>query len=77
MTASAVLRVGSHAPVPLQRTPFAAPDSRPGEIAVILGYTPHEDPVTVIIASVEWAHDLLDASAAAIVRADTHLAVTA
>ena len=77
MTASAALRTGDRAPVPLQRTPFASPDSRPGEITVILGYTPHGEPVAVTIASVEWAHDLLDAAAGAIVRADTHLAVTA
>ena len=76
MTASAALRTGDRAPVPLQRTPFASPGSRPGEITVILGYTPHGDPVTVTSSSFEWVHDLLDACSGAIVRADTHLAVT-
>ena len=79
--ASATLRVGSHAPVPLQGTPAVSADYKPGEVTIILGYTRDEQPVTVTIASLEWTEDLEDASrvafAVGVVRVGMHLAVPA
>jgi hypothetical protein len=73
MTASAVLRIGNHAPVPLHGTPAISPDYRPGEVTIVLGYDSHGQPVTVAIAALEWADDLLnadlDATACGVVRA--------
>ena len=79
--ASAVLRVGSHAPEPLFGTPAVSPDYHPGEVTIILGYTRDDQPVTVTIASLEWAEDLEDASrvafAVGVVRVGMHLAMPA
>jgi hypothetical protein len=73
MTASAVLRVGNHAPVPLHGSPAVSPDCRPGEVTIVLGYDNHGQSVTVAIAALEWADDLLtadlDATACGVVRA--------
>lgn len=77
--ASAVLRVGSHAPVPLLGTPAVSADYRPGEVTIILGYTRDGLPVTLTIASLEWDEDLEDACrvafAGGVIQADMHLAV--
>lgn len=82
MTASAVLRVGSHAPVPLYGTPAVAAGCRPGEVTIILGYTASGEPVTTTISTLEWTRDLfaagLEAEARGAVRAGmTRTAVTA
>jgi hypothetical protein len=73
VTASAVLRVGCHAPVPLHGTPAVSPAIRPGEITIVLGYDNRGHAVTLEITSLEWADDLLtadlDATASGIVRA--------
>src|SRR6185312_13594886 len=61
VTASAVLRVGSHAPVPLHGTPVADPGCKPGETGIILGYTALHEPVTIVTGSLEWDDDLLEA----------------
>jgi hypothetical protein len=66
--ASAVLRVGCHAPVPLHGTPAVAVDCHPGEVTVILGYDSHGQPVTLTITSIEWADDLTDAGGEAAAR---------
>ena len=63
MTASAVLRVGSHAPVPVHATPAAVTECRPGEVTIVLGYDSHHQPITLVITSLEWADDLLQAVA--------------
>ena len=63
MTASAVLRVGCHAPVPLHGAPVVAPGCKPGEMGIILGYTAMHEPVTVVFGSLEWDDDLLEAAA--------------
>ena len=73
MTASAVLRVGSHAPVPVHGTPATVTECRPGEVTIVLGYDSCGKPVTLVITSLEWADDLAEAatlaSARGIVRA--------
>ena len=69
--ASAALRVGDHAPIPLHGTP--AVDHRPGpagEVTIIVGYmscgvpghTSCGKPVTITITSLEWAEDLESAA---------------
>ena len=63
MTASAVLRVGSHAPVPLHGTPATVVESRPGEVTISLGYDSLGLDVTLVITSLEWCDDLLQAVA--------------
>lgn len=63
MTASAVLRVGAHAPVVLYGTPAVSQEIRPGEVTIILGYDIHGQPVTLAVASLEWDDDLLQAAA--------------
>ena len=72
-SASADRRGGTHAPVPLRGTPAVSHDYRPGEIAIVLGYDSHGRTVTLTIAALEWADDLLtadlDAAACGIVRA--------
>jgi hypothetical protein len=68
MTASAVLRVGAHAPVPLHGTPAVSADVRPGEITIILGYDSHGQAVTLAVTSLEWDDDLLDAALDAAAR---------
>ena len=72
-TASAVLRVGTHAPVPLHGTPAVSHDYHPGEITIVLGYDGLGRAVTLTIAALEWADDLLtadlDAAACGVVRA--------
>jgi hypothetical protein len=77
--ASAVLRVGSHAPVPLCGTPAVSADYRPGEVTIVLGYTLGGQPVTVTVALLEWTEDLEDAArtafAGGVVQAGMHLAV--
>jgi hypothetical protein len=79
VTASAVLRVGSHAPVPLHGTPAVSPDYRPGEVTIILGWTSAGQPVTIVISTLEWPEDLEDAAriawAGGIVRAEMNMAV--
>ena len=76
--ASATLRVGSHAPVPLQGTPAVSADYKPGEVTIILGYTSYGQPVTITIRSLEWGEDLEDACrvafAAGVIRTGMHLA---
>lgn len=77
MTASAVLRIGSHAPVPVYGTPAVSPDYRPGEITIVLGYTCGGLPVALTVSTLEWAGDLenagLTAYARGIVRSDMHM----
>jgi hypothetical protein len=77
--ASAVLRVGSHAPVPLHGTPAVSADYRPGEVTIVLGHTRGGQPVTVTVGSLEWTEDLEDAArvafAGGVVQAGMHLAV--
>lgn len=79
--ASAVLRVGGHAPELLQGIPVVSPDYKPGEVTIILGYTRDEQPVTVTITSLEWTEDLEDASrvafAVGVVRVGMHLTAVA
>ena len=79
MTAAAVLRVGSHAPVPLHGTPAVSPDYHPGEVTIILGHTRDGQPVTLTISRLEWDEDLEDACrvafAGGVIQADMHLAV--
>lgn len=81
MTASAVLRVGSHAPVPLHGTPATVVECTPGEVTIALGYDSLGLPVTLKITSLEWADDLMDAASCAaargIVRAGMNRMVTA
>ena len=66
--ASAVLREGNHAPIPLHGTPAVAPASRPGEVTIVLGYMNCGNcgtatmPVTVTLTSLEWAEDLESAA---------------
>ena len=84
--ASATLRVGSHAPVPLLGIPVVSPDYKPGEVTIILGYmscgvpghTSCGKPVTVTIGSLEWTEDLEDACrvafAGGVIRTGMHLA---
>jgi len=73
MTASAVLRIGNHAPVPLHGAPAVTPDCRPGEVTIALGYDSLGLAVTLTITKLEWADDLLladlDAAACGVVRA--------
>ena len=79
MTASAVLRVGNHAPEPLFGTPAVSPDYRPGEVTIILGHTRDRQPVTITISRLEWDEDLEDACrvafAGGVIQADMHLQV--
>jgi len=79
VTASAVLRIGNHAPVPLYGTPAVTPDCRPGEVTIILGWTDRRQPVTVTTSTLEWPEDLEDAAriawAGGIVRAEMNMAV--
>ena len=63
MTASAVLRVGSHAPVILYGTPVAGAVTAQGEIPLLLGYDHLGHEVTLTITSLEWDDDLLQAAA--------------
>jgi hypothetical protein len=58
VTASAVLRVGCHAPVVLHGAPVAVTECRPGEVTISLG---HEAVIT--ITTLEWTDDLLAAAA--------------
>ena len=60
--ASAVLRVGCHAPVPLHGTPAVSPAWHPGEVTIVLGHTCDGQPVTVTIGGIEWTEDLEDAA---------------
>ena len=81
MTASAVLRVGAHAPVPLYGTPVVSDDMHPGEVTIVLGYDSHGQAVTLVIAALEWDDDLMEASAEAgargFIRAGMRRTVTA
>ena len=75
--ASAVLRVGCHAPVPLHGTPAVSPAWHPGEVTIVLGHTAPAtyrpfscgnllpcggQPVTITIGGIEWTEDLEDAA---------------
>ena len=77
--ASAVLRIGSHAPVLLHGTPAVSPDYHPGEVTIVLGHTPAGEPVTITVSSLEWTEDLEDSArvawAGGVVRAGMNLAV--
>ena len=77
--ASAVLRVGNHAPEPLYGVPVVSPDYTPGEVTIIIGKTRDGGLVTITITSLEWDEDLEDAArvawAGGIVEADMHLQV--
>jgi hypothetical protein len=82
MTASAVLRVGSHAPVPLYGTPAVSPDYTPGEVTIRLGYDKpgnQGNPVILVITSLEWDEDLEGAArtawAGGVCQAGMHLQV--
>jgi hypothetical protein len=79
VTASAVLRIGNHAPVPLHGTPAVSRDYRPGEVTIVLGYDGRGQPVTIVISTLEWPEDLEDAAriawAGGIVRAEMNVAV--
>jgi len=79
--ASAVLRVGAHAPVPVHGTPATVTECRPGEVTIARGYDSYGQPVTLVITSLEWADDLLqaaaDAGASGFMRAGLRRAVTA
>jgi hypothetical protein len=68
VTASAVLRVGAHAPVAIHGTPAAAAECTPGEVTIALGYDSYGLAVTLVITSVEWADDLTDAASCAAAR---------
>ena len=69
MPASAVLRVGDHAPVPLHGAPAADHGDHPGEVIIVVGYMNDPahpgcfgKPVTITITSLEWAEDLESAA---------------
>jgi hypothetical protein len=78
--ASAVLRIGNHAPVPLHGTPAISPHYQPGEVTIALGYDSLGLAVTLTITRLEWADDLLnadlDAAACGVVRAGMTRTVT-
>ena len=65
MPASAVLRVGDHAPVPLHGAPATDHGDHPGEVIIVVGYM-HDPahpgcfgkPITLTITSLAWAEDL-------------------
>ena len=85
--ASAVLRVGNHAPVPLHGTPAVDHGhDHPGEVTIVLGYMNDPahpgclgQPVTITLTSLEWAEDLESAArvawAGGIVQAGMNLQV--
>jgi len=60
VTASAVLRVGSHAPILLHGSPVAGRDCLHGEMVIHL--RSRGEDITLTITSVEWADDLRDAA---------------
>ena len=77
--ASAVRRVGDHAPVVLLGSPAVSHDCHRGEVTIALGYDGRGQAVTVTISRLEWIEDLEEAArvafAGGVVQADMHLAV--
>jgi hypothetical protein len=77
--ASAVIRVGDHAPALLLGAPVAVPPG-PGAAGVILGWTGHGDPVYLQATSLEWLDDLESAvqvaRAQGVIESGMTLAVT-
>ncbi len=54
----AVLGIGTHGGLALHGTPVAPPETIPGAVGIIIGYTCQGEPVILGTESLEWLEDL-------------------